>query len=106
MSEKSKKTKKSSKKDRKNSDNYVCAEIMNLSIVGEVRSSLQSMLGSGDVVIDVSAVESIDAATIQMFYSVVQFSQDSKFKVTWLKPSDPFLDAVELLGMSEHLKVS
>ena len=58
-----------------------------------------------ETILDVSAIERIDTAVLQLLYAFVRDRKVHNRKVAWQGDSECFLEAVQLLGMSVHLDV-
>jgi ABC-type transporter Mla MlaB component len=58
-----------------------------------------------EAVLDVSAIERIDTAVLQLLYAFVRDRKALNRKVAWQGNSECFLEAVQILGMSAHLDV-
>ncbi len=66
----------------------------------------QLLKKNGDINIDVSAVEMIDTAMLQMLLAISNKVRSSEHEVHWINPSDIFISNVSLLGLSKLLKIS
>jgi ABC-type transporter Mla MlaB component len=58
-----------------------------------------------ETILDVSAIERIDTAVLQLLYAFVRGRKALNRKVLWQGESECFLEAVQLLGMATHLDV-
>jgi len=71
-----------------------------------LKTALGDLLGvEGDTVLDVSAIDRIDAAAMQLLYVFVRERKTRGGKVTWVGESPSFTEAVTLLGLASHLDV-
>jgi anti-anti-sigma regulatory factor len=59
----------------------------------------------GEAILDVSAIERIDTAVVQLLYAFVRDRKAQGDKVVWVGNSECFTDAVKLLGLATHLDV-
>jgi ABC-type transporter Mla MlaB component len=58
-----------------------------------------------EAILDVSAIERIDTAVLQLLYAFVRDRKALNRNVAWQGGSECFLEAVQILGMSAHLDV-
>lgn len=74
--------------------------------VGKLYDQLLSVFSNSEQIeIDASNVETIDTATLQLLI-VLKLTADKSNKVVMIDfPSDAFIEAAELIGLSEHLGV-
>jgi anti-anti-sigma regulatory factor len=80
-----------------------CSDISKSEVMHE---KLESYLNEGvEINIDASQVERIDTAGLQVLLSMSATMQNQHLKVTILNPSDPFLKAASLLGVSGYLHI-
>lgn len=60
-------------------------------------------VSQSDVTIDVSAVTSVDAASLQALSAFVVAQRIAGHRTRWTGASDTFSDAARLLGLNQHL---
>jgi len=72
-----------------------------------LKTALSDFLGSNDeTILDVSAMERVDAAAMQLLYAFVRERKARGGKVSWVGDSPSFSEAVRLLGLATHLDVT
>ena len=57
------------------------------------------------VVFDASAVDIIDTAIFQLLLAFVTSMKSSGVSLTWLNPSDAFIERVDIMGLTESLDI-
>jgi anti-anti-sigma regulatory factor len=77
-----------------------CGEQLNISHCGDLYAQLLTAMAEGQAVsIDISQVERVDTAALQLLYG---FQRDAKAQgvvTIWSQASKVFCDAVDILGM-------
>ena len=77
-----------------------CGEQLTIAHCAEIYAQLLAAIVAGQAVnIDVSQLQRVDTAALQLFYS---FQRDAKVQglvTIWSEPSKVFCDAVDILGM-------
>ena len=82
-----------------------CGEILDIAQVTQWRESALQQLAdvSDDVTIDVSSLQKIDTAGIQLLTAIVQHVESRGKKVIWSELSPAFINAATLLGLQDTL---
>lgn len=84
-----------------------CGDLLDISMVNEIYHKLKNSLDSdGEISVDVSNIQRIDAAGVQMLCAFYQDAKSKEFKCKWLSPSEVFLKSVRQLGLEDHLGLS
>lgn len=107
----SKKTaaRKTSKIKNKDSDDDVIFNIQavqDISTVAEVHSELKALLSNKKVLLEVSEIERIDAASLQLLYSFIEQAKSENVEILWRSPSDVLSNNAKLLGMEDALQLN
>ncbi len=80
---------------------------LNIGLVCELKleldAAIEASATSENIKVDVSKVDSIDTATLQLLLSFKQQLSIEKIQIDWHKPSDSFLASVKLMGLHEIL---
>jgi len=72
-----------------------------------LKTALGDFLDTGDeTILDVSAIERVDAAAMQLLYAFVRERKERGGKVSWVGDSPSFFEAVRLLGLAALLDVA
>jgi len=72
-----------------------------------LKSKLSAALAAeGEIEIDLTAVEIVDAATLQLLAAFINRSKDSGKSVHWIGFSEVMLDAARTLGLERHLQLN
>lgn len=80
-----------------------CSDISKSELLHE---QLERYLNSGaDVVIDASQVERIDTSAMQILISLGQSLEKQHLSASIIKPSESFLAAAKLLGVTSELNI-
>lgn len=75
--------------------------------VSDLHKQWMDMLNSeGDIALDGSQVTSIDAASLQLIYTLWKEANKMKKNISWLNPSAALCDATRLMGMESGLQLS
>lgn len=81
-----------------------CGRALTIATVGELHPKLCSTLGgTSAVAVDVSQVDSVDAAGMQLLMTYRQDAMAQNVKVTWMTPSEAMRQAAKTLGMEQIL---
>jgi ABC-type transporter Mla MlaB component len=81
-----------------------CGRLLDVSAARELHYSLRQSLDSElPIEIDVSVVERIDAAILQLLYAFVRDAISSGKKLSWNQPTQAFLAAAQLLQLQNSL---
>ncbi|WP_036300340.1 STAS domain-containing protein [Methylomarinum vadi] len=84
----------------------VLEPVLTIQHVGELYQKLQAVLESQDKIeLDASEVTSIDTAVLQLLIALKKTAVGSGKDVTIDFPSEKFIEAADLLGVSEMLEV-
>jgi anti-anti-sigma regulatory factor len=79
-----------------------CGEALGIADVADVYATLLSALAEGSSVdLDISKLERIDAAALQMLYAFSKELATQGSSLTWTMPSEAFSRSAKLLGMTE-----
>jgi len=74
--------------------------------VSDLKTELESAVSTGNgVLLDASAVESVDAAGLQLLVAFVQHAGLKKCMFEWRSPSDAFVETAEIMGLSAALQL-
>ena len=57
------------------------------------------------IVFDVSGVDNIDTAIFQLLHAFVTSIKSSGVSLTWLNPSEAFIERADILGLTESLDI-
>ena len=81
-----------------------CNEIFDISVVTDFKAMVQqAMAEGGDMIIDASKVERIDAAALQLLAALFRDSEHKGVKISWNNPSEPLKYAAKLTGLEAVL---
>ncbi len=81
-----------------------CGEVLDISRVSELYAELDVILNQSSLIeMDVSKIERIDVAGIQLLISLRNKVKSSGHEVAWVEPSDNFLRSVRLIGLDGSL---
>lgn len=67
------------------------------------QSLLQELDSSNDICLDVSAVISVDTASIQLLCALQKYLLTIHQKITWVGNSDALSQGIEQLGLNQYL---
>jgi len=74
--------------------------------VSGLKTELESALSAGDsVLLNASAVESVDTAGLQLLVAFVQHAALKNSAFEWQSPSDAFIETAEIMGLSAVLQL-
>ena len=77
-----------------------CSEQLTIAQCAEVYQQLLAAMAEGQAVnIDVSQLQRIDTAALQLFFSFQRDARAQGLVTIWSEPSKVFCDAVDILGM-------
>lgn len=77
-----------------------CGEQLNISHCADIHSKLLTAMAEGQAVsIDVSQVERVDTAALQLLYGFQRDAKAQGLVTIWSQASNVFCDAVDTLGM-------
>lgn len=84
-----------------------CGELLDITQIQQWHSSaLQQLDGiSEDLNIDVSSLQKIDTAGIQVLASVVKYVEAQGHNVVWSELSPAFINAATILGLQNILRM-
>ena len=80
--------------------------VQDISSVAELHEKLKDLFKHEKVIMDVSNVDRIDAASLQLLYSFIEEAKVNNVEVAWRSPSEAMTNSVNLLGMEEALQLS
>jgi len=84
-----------------------CGDALGIAEVADFYATLLTTLAEGgQVELDVSKLERIDAAALQMLYAFSKELVSHGATLTWLSPSEAFCRSAKLLGLEELMKLS
>jgi anti-anti-sigma regulatory factor len=82
-------------------------EFLDISKAQDLHNILKQLLESElPIEIDVSVIERVDAAILQLFCAFVQDASAFKKKICWRQPSKAFIDAIRLLNLQDELALA
>ena len=83
-----------------------CGDALGISDVGDMYARILMELSEGvEIQFDVSQIERIDAAALQMIYAFSKEAVTNGKPLTWKEPSEAFIRSAKLLGMAELMKL-
>ena len=78
-----------------------CGDALGISGVGDLHTQILMELSEGnEIQFDVSQIERIDAAALQMIYA---YSKEQTLE--WTEPSEAFIRSAKLLGLAELMNL-
>jgi len=84
-----------------------CGDLLDISMVNDIHQKLKKSLDSGsDIAVNVSQIQRVDAAGVQMLCAFFQDAKSRNIKCTWENPSEVFLTSVQQLGLTTHLGIA
>ena len=99
--------KSAARKKRKSSDPLQLDTRPGIQAVSELKLSLSACLkAKGTVVVDGSAVETIDTAALQLLTAFMNRLRNQSRSVEWLNPSEALLELAHLAGLDVHLDIT
>jgi anti-anti-sigma regulatory factor len=83
-----------------------CGDALGIADVGELYTSLLSAIADGKAIeLEISRLERVDAAALQMLYSLAKTLAEHGDVLTWSQPSQAFIEGVNLLGLAAWLNI-
>ena len=83
-----------------------CGESLTIADVGKLYAELLLPLVEGkQVSLDVSKIERIDTAAIQLLYAFCKEVRIQGYSVKWNQPSQTFCECVRLSGLAEQINI-
>jgi len=83
-----------------------CNEALDVSLVADFKMLLQQASGQNSpIVLDASQLERIDGAGLQLVTAFFQEATESGLVVSWKNPTDALINAADLTGLKEILKL-
>jgi len=74
--------------------------------VSDLKTELESAVSSGEgVILNASEVNNIDTAGLQLLVAFIQYVELKKCAFEWQSPSDAFIEAAKLTGLSAALQL-
>lgn len=81
-----------------------CGEALGIAEVADVYATLLAALAEGSPVdLDISQLERVDAAALQMLYAFSKELATQGLSLTWTPPSEAFSRSIDLLGLAERM---
>ena len=97
-------TKKPENKTAKKSNRLQLESSVVINKASDLYEALKKLSTSGqDIEIDVSKVEIVDSAILQLLLSFVLSLKEKNIKLTWYKPTEGLLNKASVLGLTEQL---
>lgn len=95
---------KTSNSEAETVSHIVCDEMLDISVVGELRVLLlEALAAKQSVVLDGSAVERADTAALQVLTAFFQDARSQDIVVQWSSASEALIHSAELLGIADIL---
>ncbi len=95
---------KTSNSEAETVSHIVCEEMLDISVVGELRAHLlEALAAKHSVTLDGSAVERADTAVLQVLTAFFQDARSQDIPVQWTAASDVLIRSAELLGITDIL---
>jgi len=83
-----------------------CGDALGIADVGDLYAELLIKLAEGHIVhFDVSQIERIDAAALQVLYAYSKEAEKQGHSLPWNSPSEAFIRSVNLLGLAERMNI-
>ena len=83
-----------------------CGDALGIADVGDLYAKLLIELAEGHIVhFDVSEIERIDAAALQVLYAYFKEAEKQGHTLLWNSPSEAFIRSVNLLGLAEKMNI-
>lgn len=84
-----------------------CGDALGISGVGDLYAEILMEMSEGyEISFDVSKIERIDAAALQMLYAYSKEAAKNGHALEWQDPSEAFIRSAELLGLTELMNLS
>jgi anti-anti-sigma regulatory factor len=83
-----------------------CGDALGISSVGDMHTRILMELSEGyEIQFDVSQIERIDAAALQMIYAFSKEADTNGTPLVWDEPSEAFIRSAKLLGLAEKINL-
>lgn len=83
-----------------------CGEALGIADVGDLYAKLLTEVAEGNVIrFDISQLERIDAAALQMLYAYSKEAEKQGHVLIWEAPSEAFLRSTRLLGLASVMNI-
>ena len=83
-----------------------CGEALGIADVGDLYAKLLMEVAEGrQVLFDISQIERIDAAALQLMYAYCKEAEKQGSEMRWEKPSAAFVNGARLLGLLSAMKI-
>jgi len=83
-----------------------CGEALGIADVGDFYAKLLTELAEGHKVrFNVSDIERIDGAALQVMYAYAKEAEKHGQGLVWASPSEAFMRSVNLLGLAEGMNI-
>ena len=83
-----------------------CGDSLNIAGVGDLYAELLAALADGKAVkLDVSKIERIDAAALQMLYAFSGEAEEHGQPISWAQASEAFCRGAKLLGLAPKMNL-
>ncbi|MDH5602182.1 MAG: STAS domain-containing protein, partial [Gammaproteobacteria bacterium] len=79
--------------------------IQDISVVAGLHEQLKKLFSHKKVIMDVSNIERIDTASLQVLYAFIEEVKVNDVEIAWRSPSEAMITSVRLLGMEEVLQL-
>ena len=87
--------------------NIDCGEILDISSIQDMYSRFRAAIEAEQaVMVDVSKIEHIDTAALQLLCVFNQEAQTKNIDIQWQQPSEILSNAVEMSGLGEYLAIT
>lgn len=83
-----------------------CGETLGIADVGDLYARLLTEVAEGNVMrFDISQLERVDAAALQMLYAYSKEAEKQGHTLRWDAPSEAFLRSARLLGLASVMNI-
>ena len=83
-----------------------CGDALGISGVGDLHTEIIMELSEGNKIqFDVSQIERIDAAALQLIYAFYKEALANDQPLVWNAPSEVFVRSAKLLGLAELMNI-
>ncbi len=83
-----------------------CGDALGIADVANMYTSLLEKLADGNQIkLNISQLERVDAAAMQMLYALAKELSEHGVQLLWTAQSDAFKAAVNLLGLAERMNI-
>ena len=84
-----------------------CGDTLTITDVSKLYAELLVPLAEGTPVnLNVSNIERIDTAAVQLIYSFFREAQTQGYAIEWKAPSQAFCHSIQLLGLAEQMNIN